>query len=145
MFVSHYYINVLAIFQKFQIFFFLHRFSFTNIHDLQGARGRGKLYFNFSLSFPPYSQTPQRFASVHSQQPDSSKEPLGSERKSLNTHLHAFRSLQIFPCFANFIVPFFEPAYKLDNIISIAAIGHFRITIYRKIKANFSKIMKVYH
>ena len=40
------------------MFFFLSGFSFTDIHDSQSSRGRGRLslYFNSSLPVPPTSQ-----------------------------------------------------------------------------------------
>ena len=41
----------------FFFFFFLSGFSFTNIHEPQDCRGRGRHFFNSSLPLPPASQT----------------------------------------------------------------------------------------
>ena len=38
-------------------FFFLSGFSFTNIHDTQDSRGRGRYLFNSSLPLPPAPRT----------------------------------------------------------------------------------------
>ena len=38
-------------------FFFLSGFSFTNIHESQDCRGRGRAFLNSSLPLPPASQT----------------------------------------------------------------------------------------
>ena len=77
------------------LFFFLSWFSFTNIHDSQGNRERVGYLFNSSLTLPPATQTLRhqpgdycrKLTSAHSQQPESSREPLGSERRSLTTKL----------------------------------------------------------
>ena len=81
-------------------FFFLSGFSFMNIHDSQDSRGRGGYLFNSSLPLPPASQTLRHqpgdycreLTSAYSWQPDSNREPLVSERKSLTTKLHALKS-----------------------------------------------------
>ena len=77
-------------------FFFLSGFSFTNIHESQGCRGRGGHFFTSSL-LPYASQTLRHqpsdycgeFTFAHSQQQHSRREPLASERKSLATKLRA--------------------------------------------------------
>ena len=77
--------------------FFLSRFfsqSFTN-HRTAGEGGGH--FFNSSLPFPPASQTRRHqlgdylreLTSAHRQQPDSNRELLISERKSLTTKLRA--------------------------------------------------------
>ena len=38
-------------------FFFLPGFYFTNNHESQDCRGRGRAFFNSSLPLPPISQT----------------------------------------------------------------------------------------
>ena len=76
--------------------FFLSGYSFTNIHESHDCRGRGRHFFNSSLPLPPASQTLRHqpgdycreLTSAHSQQLDSNREPLVSERKSLTTKLH---------------------------------------------------------
>ena len=82
------------------IYFFLSGFSFTSIHESQDCRGRGGHVFISSLPLPPASQTLRHWpgdhcrelSSAHSQQPDSSWEPLVSERKLLTTKLRALIS-----------------------------------------------------
>ena len=74
-------------------FFFLSGFFFTNTHDSQESRGRGGFLFNSSLPLPHASKTLRyqlgdycrELTSAQSQQPDSNREPLVSERKSLTT------------------------------------------------------------
>ena len=77
-------------------FIFLSEFSFTNIHDSHDSKGREKLFFNSSV---PPSQPSQALrhqpdgyfresSPLHiSQQPESNREPLVSDRKSLTTKL----------------------------------------------------------
>ena len=82
-------------------FFFYLGFSFTSIHDSQDSWGKGRGYlFNFSLPLQPASQALrywlgdycQGLTSAHSYQPDSSREPFVSGRKSLTTKLRALSS-----------------------------------------------------
>ena len=75
------------------LLFFLSGFFFTNTHDSQDSRGRGGFLFNSSLPLSPASKTLRyqlgdycrELTSAQSQQPDSNREPLVSERKSLTT------------------------------------------------------------
>ena len=88
--------NLYPSYHKYYHFFFLSGFSFTNIHDSQDSRRRGRLYL-FNSSLPPslVSQTFKRqpgdywrvFISAHSWQPNSNGELLVSERKSLTIEL----------------------------------------------------------
>ena len=79
------------------IFFFLSRFSFTNILESQDCREGGGYFFNSSLPLPPDSQTLRHqpgnycreLTSAHSQQPYSNREPLVLECKSPTTQLRA--------------------------------------------------------
>ena len=81
-------------------FFFLSGFSFTNIHDSQDSRGRGRLSIWLLSTTSASSRTLRHqsgdcygeLTSASSWQPDSSREPLVSERKSLTTKLHALKS-----------------------------------------------------
>ena len=77
-------------------FFFPSGFSFTNIHESQDCWGRRRrFFFNSLLLLPPASQTLRHQpgdncrerTSADSKQPDSNREPLVSERKSLTTKL----------------------------------------------------------
>ena len=84
----------------FFFFFYLGFLSrtFTN-HRTAGEEGAH--FFISSLPVPPASQTLKRYpgnycrelTSTDSQQPDSSRKPLVSERKSLTTKLRALVSL----------------------------------------------------
>ena len=83
-----------------QAFFFFVSFlsqTFTN-HKTAGEEGWH--FFNSSLPLPPASQTLRHqpgnyckeLTSIHSQQPDSNREPLVSERNSLTTKLRALKT-----------------------------------------------------
>ena len=86
-------INTVSKSTFFSIWVFLSR-TFTN-HRTPGEGGGH--FFNSSLPLPPTSQTLRHqpsdycreLASAHRQQPDSNREPLVSERKSLTTKLRA--------------------------------------------------------
>ena len=91
-----------------QILFFFSIWVFFHEHSLfTGQHGKGEGYlFNSSLLLPPASQTLRNqpgnccieLTSAHSQQPDSSREPLVSEHKSLTTKLCAL-NLSFHPIF----------------------------------------------
>ena len=80
--------------------FFLSGFSFTNIHYHRTAGERGGYLFNSSLPLPLASQALRhqpgdycrQRTSAHSQQPDSNREPLFSDCKSLTTKLRALET-----------------------------------------------------
>ena len=77
-------------------FFFLSGFCFTNIHEPQNCKGRGRAFhqlltttstcFTYTLRHQPGNYC-RELTSGHSQQPDSKREPLVSECKSLTTKL----------------------------------------------------------
>ena len=77
-------------------FFYLGFFSQTFTNHRTAGEG-GEHFFNSSLPLPPSSQTLRNqpgdycreLTSAHSQQPDSNREPLDSECKSLTTKLRA--------------------------------------------------------
>ena len=81
--------------QHILIFLFLSGFSFMNIHESQTAREVGGHFFNPSLTPATASQTlkhqPMDYCreiiSADSQQPNSNREPLASERKLLTIKL----------------------------------------------------------
>ena len=81
-------------------FFFLPGFLSWSCTIHRTARERGGYLFNSSLPLPPASQALRHWpgdccrelTSAYSWQPDSSREPLVSERKSLTTKLHALKS-----------------------------------------------------
>ena len=81
-----------------------HSQTFTNYRT---ARKRGRHFFNSSLPLPPASQTLKHqpddywreLTSAYRQQPNSNREPLVSERKSLT------KSNQMFPMGHVFVVP----------------------------------------
>ena len=78
----------------YQFFFYLGFLSRTFTNHRTAGEGGGH-FFNFSLPLPPASQTLthqpgnyfRELTSAHSQQPDSNREPLVSECKSLSTKL----------------------------------------------------------
>ena len=81
-------------------FFFLGFHSRTFTIHRTAAEG-GRFFFNSSLPLPPASQTLRRWpgdycrelTSAYSQQPDSNREFLVSERKLLTTKLRTFAAL----------------------------------------------------
>ena len=81
---------------KFFFFFYLGFLSRTFANHSTAGEGGGHFFFS-SLPLPPASQTLRhqlgdycrQLTSAHSQQPDSNREPLFSERKSLATKLRA--------------------------------------------------------
>ena len=95
---------IIIIIMFFYNFFFLSIWvSFTNIHkalDRRGRDGGRGHFFNSSLPLQPASQTLRHqlgdycteLTSAHSQQPDSNREPLVSERKSLPTKLRTLNT-----------------------------------------------------
>ena len=79
-------------------FFFFYLGFLSRTFTIHGTAGEGGGYlFNSSLPLPPASQTFRHYpgdycrelTSAHSWQPDSNREPLVSERKSLTTKLRA--------------------------------------------------------
>ena len=87
----------------FQHIFFYPGFCFTSIHESQDCRGIGMAFPISSLPLPPPSQALRHWprdycrelTSAHSQQPDSNREPLVSERKSLTTKLRALLTTKL--------------------------------------------------
>ena len=94
------YIKVLL----FSGFFFQSEFSFTNIRNLQDSRERGRLFIQRPTTSTHFTGTLHRHQpsdsckdliySALSQQPDSNREPMVSERKSLTTNLRALTALR---------------------------------------------------
>ena len=90
-------LSVLFQFAWLDIFFFFFYLGFLSqtFTNHRTAREGGVYFFNSSLKLPPASQTLRHWlsdycrepTSPHSQQPDSNREPLVSERKSLTTKL----------------------------------------------------------
>ena len=89
----------------FFFFFFFYLGFLSRTFTIHGTAGEGGGYlFNSSLPFPPASQTLRHWpgdccrqlTSAHSWQPDSNREPLVSERKSLTTKLRALSSPKAF-------------------------------------------------
>ena len=88
LFIIYIYIN---------IFYILYTFSRTFTNHRTAGEGGGH-FFNSSLPLPPASQTLRHqtgdycreLTSAHSQQPDSNREPLVSERKSSYASFHVF-------------------------------------------------------
>ena len=90
-------------------FFYLGFLLRTFTNDRTAGQGEGH-FFNSSLPLPPASQARRHWpgdccgelTSAHSQQPDSSREPLVSERKSLTTKLRALGYLKVSSALKNF-------------------------------------------
>ena len=84
----------------FSVFFYMGFLSRTFTNRRTAGEG-GRHFFNFSLSLPPALQALRhqpvdcckQLTSAHSQQLDSNREPLVSERKSLTTQLSALYSV----------------------------------------------------
>ena len=98
---SHPYFRIFLNKSEGKIRLFLSGFSFTNIHDSQDSRRRGRLLLTFPYHFHFYHFTTLRklrhqprdycrkLTSACSQQQDSNREPLVSKRKSLTTKLRS--------------------------------------------------------
>ena len=84
--------------------FFLSGFSFTNIHESQDCRPRGKAFLYLLITTSTHFTDTQTLAGrllrgAHLctyQQPGSNQEPLFSERKSLTTKLCSLKSMLSF-------------------------------------------------
>ena len=87
---------------QFSFFFYLGFLSRTFTNHRTAGEGGGHL-FNSSLLLPPASQALRHWpgdycgelTSAHSQPPDSSREPLVSERKSVTTKLRTLKSVNM--------------------------------------------------
>ena len=136
---------ILPLSQPVSIFFFYQGFlsrTFT-IHRTAGEGG--EYFFNSSLPLLPASQTPRHqlgdycreLTSVHSWQPESKREPLVSERKSVTTTLRALSNGTVSN---GTVTGFFLIVKKVFSaLISNKTVNHLLILLSQKTQTSYKQ------